>query len=44
MKHAEIVAAEDSYLLDAEFGITLSQRLEEVVSRGCPCISSPNWS
>ncbi|MBX3675915.1 MAG: DUF4390 domain-containing protein [Rhodocyclaceae bacterium] len=36
VKHAEIVAAEDSYLLDAEFGITLSQRLEEVVSRGVP--------
>ncbi len=34
VKHADIVAGEEAYLLDAEFGITLSQRLEEVVSRG----------
>ena len=36
VKHAEIVSGEESYLLEAEFGITLSQRLEEVVSHGVP--------
>ena len=34
VKHAEIVAGEESWLLDAEFAIALSQRLEEVVARG----------
>lgn len=34
VKHAEITPGEDSWLLDAEFGIDLGPRLEEVVSRG----------
>lgn len=34
VKHAEITPGEDSWLLDAEFGIELGPRLEEVVSRG----------
>ena len=34
VKRAEIVPGEESWLLDAEFGIDLGHRLEEVVSRG----------
>lgn len=34
VKHAEITPGEESWLLDAEFGIDLGPRLEEVVSRG----------
>jgi hypothetical protein len=34
VKHAEITPGEESWLLDAEFGIELGPRLEEVVSRG----------
>lgn len=34
VKRAEIVAGEEAWLLDAEFGIALGHRLEEVVSRG----------
>ena len=34
VKHAEISPGEESWLLDAEFGIDLGPRLEEVVSRG----------
>ena len=34
VKSAEIAAGEESWLLDAEFGIDLGHRLEEVVSRG----------
>lgn len=34
MKSAEITAGEESWLLDAEFGIDLGRRLEEVVSHG----------
>lgn len=34
VKHAEIVAGEESYLLDAEFAVDLGSRLEDVVSRG----------
>ncbi len=36
VKSAEITPGEESWLLDAEFGIDLGQRLEEVVSRGVP--------
>ncbi len=36
VKHATLVAGEDGWLLDAEFGIDIGQRLEEVVSRGVP--------
>lgn len=34
VKRADIVAGEEAWLLDAEFGIDLGHRLEEVVSRG----------
>ncbi len=34
VKHAEITAGEEAWLLDAEFGIDLGHRLKEVVSRG----------
>ena len=34
VKSAELSAGEESWLLDAEFGIDLGHRLEEVVSRG----------
>lgn len=34
VKSAEITAGEESWLLDAEFGIDIGHRLEEVVSRG----------
>lgn len=34
VKRAEITPGEESWLLDAEFGIDLGHRLEEVVSRG----------
>lgn len=36
VKHAEISLGEESWLLDAEFGIDLGHRLEEVVARGVP--------
>ncbi|MBL8504371.1 MAG: DUF4390 domain-containing protein [Rhodocyclaceae bacterium] len=34
VRRAELSAGEESWLLDAEFGIDLGQRLEEVVARG----------
>lgn len=34
VKSAELAAGEEAWLLDAEFGIDLGQRLEDVVSRG----------
>lgn len=34
VKRAEITSGDESWLLDAEFGIDLGSRLEEVVSRG----------
>jgi Domain of unknown function (DUF4390) len=34
VRHAEIVAGEESWLVDAEFTVGLGQRLEEVVSHG----------
>lgn len=36
VKHAEISPGEESWLLDAEFAVDLSQRLEEVVAHGVP--------
>lgn len=36
VKSAEIIPGEESWLVDAEFGVDLGHRLEDVVSRGVP--------
>lgn len=50
VRSAELSPGEDSYLIDAEFGINLGPRLEEVVSRGVALyfvaefeLSRPRW-
>lgn len=50
VKSAELSPGEESYLIDAEFGIDLGPRLEEVVSRGVALyfvaefeLSRPRW-